>query len=219
MALGIFATAVGDPVVLILALTPAPLVAERVARAFYVREETVGALTAATVFLSFPLLVALVPGLAPTANMGLFGFVLGALFAGALPRIRDVALPVLDGARYVASAALLGAAALSGPSLFDGSATLMAAGTLAIGTVTAAIAARAFGGDAGAAAVGGGLRDASVCAGLALVSGLAGAAPLVVSYAGLVLVAAALRKLLVSDEARREPLGQQGQRRGDGAGG
>ena len=200
-ALGVFAVVVGDPAAAILALSPAPLVAPRLARAIGAREDMVGALLLGTVVLSLPLLMAAVTGLAANVNMALFAFVIGAAIAGAVPTIRDVVLPVTDGARYVALAVLLGAAAVSGIPVFDAHALAIAAGVLAIGASAAALGARVLGGDPVAAAIGGGLRDPAVAAGLGIGAGLAGAGAVPLAYAALLALSLGVGKLLVSRKA------------------
>src|SRR5207245_5462339 len=83
------------------------------------RAETVGALLTGTIVLSFPLLLAAIPGLGTQVNVALFAFVIGAALAGAVPIMRDAILPVVDGARYLALAIILGAAALAAVSVVD----------------------------------------------------------------------------------------------------
>jgi hypothetical protein len=166
-----------------------------------VREETVGALTIATIVLSLPILMAAVTGLAATVNMALFAFIFGAAIAGTIPTVRDAMLPVFDGARYLAVAILLAAPAIAGASLLDVRAFALAGAVLMIGTLSAAIAAAAFRGDPLAAALGGGSRDPAVAAALAIGSGLAGAGTVPLAYAMLLALAAALGKLVV----RRQP--------------
>jgi hypothetical protein len=55
----------GDPIVAILALAPSPLIGPSLARLVAAREETVGALLTGTIVLSFPLLLAAIPGMGP----------------------------------------------------------------------------------------------------------------------------------------------------------
>ena len=196
--LGLVAVIVGDPVVAILALAPSPLVGPALARFVGAREETVGALLTGTIVLSFPLLLAAMPGLSANVNISLFAFVIGAALAGAVPMFRDAVLPIVDGARYVALAIILGAAAIVAISLVDPRAVGIAALMLLVGTVAAAIGATVFRGDGLAAAMGAGLRDPAVAAGLALTSGLAGAAALPLAYAALLALSLGVGKLLVA---------------------
>jgi hypothetical protein len=196
--LGVVAVIVGDPVVAILALGPSPLVGPALARLVRAREETVGALLTGTIVLSFPLLLAAIPGLAPNVNISLFAFVMGAAVASAVPLFRDLILPIVDGARYVSLAAILGAAAIVAIYLLDPRAVGVAALVLFVGTVSAALGAMLFRGDGLAAAMGAGLRDPAVAAGLALTSGLAGAAAVPLAYAALIALGLGVGKLLVA---------------------
>ena len=199
--LGLVAVVVGDPVVAILTLAPSPLIGPALARFVAARAETVGALLTGTIVLSFPLLIAAIPGLAPNVNMGLFAFVIGAALAGSVPTMRDVVLPILDGARYVALAIILGAAVIVALSFIDARAVGVAALVLLVGTVSAAIGAILFGGDGLAAAIGAGTRDPAVAAALAIVSGLAGAAAVPLAYAALLALSLGVGTLLVARQA------------------
>jgi hypothetical protein len=196
--LGLVAVVVGDPIVAILALSPSPLIGPALAHFVAARAETVGALLIGTIVLSFPLLIANIPGIAPHVNVGLFAFVLGTALAGALPNLRDVVLPIVDGARYVALAIILGAAGVAALSLVDPRAVGVAALVLLVGASSAAIGAILFGGDALAAAIGAGTRDPAVAAGLAIVSGLAGAAAVPLAYAALLALSLGVGKLVVA---------------------
>jgi hypothetical protein len=199
--LGIVAVIVGDPVVAILALSPAPLIGPALARLVAARAETVAALLTGTIVLSFPLLVASIPGLAPNINVSLFAFVIGAAFASSLPTMRDVVLPIVDGARYVAAAIILGVAALAALSFIDPRAVGIAGLVLLVGAGSAAIGAILFGGDGLAAAIGAGLRDPAVAAGLAISAGLAGGAAVPLAYAALLALGLGVGKLLVARQA------------------
>ena len=199
--LGVVAVIVGDPVVAILALSPSPLIGPSLARFVAVRAETVGALLTGTIVLSFPLLMAAIPGLGPSVNIALFAFVIGTALAGSLPTLRDVLLPVFDGARYVAMAIILGGAALSAVSLVDLRAVGVAALVLLVGVLTAASGAILFGGNGIAAAIGAGTRDPAVAAALAMSAGLAGAGSVPLAYAALLALSLGVGKLLVSRQA------------------
>jgi hypothetical protein len=199
--LGLVAVIVGDPVVAILALAPSPLIGPALARLVGAREETVGALLTGTIVLSFPLLLASVPGLGPNVNVALFAFVIGTALAGAVPIFRDAILPVFDGARYVALAVILGAAALMSLAFVDLRAVGVAGLVLIVGAVSAAIGAALFGGDGLAAAIGAGTRDPAVAAGLAIAAGLAGAAAVPLAYAALLALCLGVGKLLVARQA------------------
>jgi hypothetical protein len=199
--LGLVAAIVRDPVVAILVLSPSPLIGPTLARFVAAREERVGALLTGTIVLSFPLLLASIPGLAPKVNVALFAFVIGTALAGAVPIFRDAMLPIIDGGRYVAFAIILAAATLIAISFVDLRAVGMAAALLALGAVSAAIGAFAFGGDGVAAAIGAGTRDPAVAAALAIASGLAGAAAVPVAYAALLALSLGVGRLLVARQA------------------
>ena len=203
-ALAVFAVFVDDPAVTILAFSPSALVGPRIARLLGAREESAGALMTATVVISFPLLLVAAPGARPPVDMSLFAFVVGAAVAGAIPTVRDAMLPVLDGARYVAVAIALVAAFLASPQIADPRAYLVAAGCLVIGPLSAAAAARIFGGDPLAAVVGSGTRDPAVAAGLAVGAGLVGGGTVALAYAVWLALATGVGKLLVGGHTRRE---------------
>jgi len=199
--LGVVAVIVGDPVVAILALSPSPLIGPSLARFVAARAETVGALLTGTIVLSFPLLMAAIPGLGPSVNIALFAFVIGTALAGSLPTLRDVLLPVFDGARYVAVAIILGGAGLAAVSLVDLRAVGVAALVLLVGVLTAASGAILFGGNGIAAAIGAGTRDPAVAAALAMSAGLAGAGSVPLAYAALLALSLGVGKLLVARQA------------------
>ena len=200
-ALGLVAVIVGDPVVAILALSPSPLIGPVIARFLNARAETVGALLTGTIVLSFPLVLAAIPGIAAQTNVALFAFVIGTAIAGAVPTMRDAVLPIVDGARYVALAVILGAAGLAALSFVDPRAIGIAAIVLLVGTAFAAVGALLFGGDGLAAAIGAGTRDPAVAAGLAISAGLAGGAAVPLAYAALVALSVGVGKLLVARQA------------------
>jgi hypothetical protein len=199
--LGLVAVIVGDPVVAILALAPSPLIGQTLARLVGAREETVGALLTGTIVLSFPLLLASIPGLAPNVNVALFAFVIGSALAGAVPMFRDAVLPIVDGARYVALAIILGGAGVVALSFVDLRAIGVAALVLLVGAVAAAIGAMLFRGDGLAAAIGAGTRDPAVAAALAIPAGLAGAAAVPLAYVLLLALSLGVGKLLVARQA------------------
>ena len=200
-SLGFLAVVVGDPVVAILALAPSPLIGPALARLVGVREETVGALLTGTVVLSFPLLLAAIPGLGPNVNIALFAFVIGTALASAVPLFRDLILPIVDGARYVALAIILGGSGVAALSLIDPRAVGIAALVLLVGTVSAAVGAILFGGNGLAAAIGAGARDPAVAAGFAIASGLAGGGAIPLAYAALLALSLGVGKLLVARQA------------------
>ena len=199
--LGLVALVVGDPVVAILALSPAPLIGPTLARLVGAREETVGALLTGTIVLSFPLLLAAIPGIGQQVNVALFAFVIGAALASSVPLFRDLILPIVDGARYVALAIILGAAGVAAVSFVDPRAVGVAALAILVGTVSAAVGAMLFRGDGLAAAIGAGLRDPAVAAALAIGSGLAGGAAVPLAYVALLALALGVGKLLVARQA------------------
>jgi hypothetical protein len=196
--LGLVGVIVGDPVVTILALSPSPLIGPTLARFVAARSETVGALLTGTIVTSFPLLITAIPGMAPKLNVALFAFVIGATLAGSVPTLRDAILPVVDGARWVALAIILGGAALAALSLIDPRAVGVAALVLLVGAVSGAVGAILFGGDGLAAAIGAGARDPAVAAGLAIASGLAGAAAVPLAYAALLALSLGVAKVVVA---------------------
>lgn len=199
--LGLVAVIVGDPVVAILALSPAPLIGPTLARFVGAREETVGALLTGTIVLSFPLLLSAIPGIGQQVNIALFAFVIGTALASAVPLFRDLILPIVDGARYVALAIILGAGGVAAVAFVDARAVGVAALVLFVGTIAAAIGALLFRGDGFAAAIGAGMRDPAVAVGLAIVSGLAGGAAVPLAYAALVALSVGVAKLLVARQA------------------
>jgi hypothetical protein len=118
-----------------------------------------------------------------------------------VPVLRDSILPIFDGARLVALAVILGAAALVAVTFVDPRAVGVAALVLAVGVVSAAVGAMLFGGDGVAAAIGAGTRDPAVAAGLAIAAGLPGAAAVPLAYAALLALSLAVRRLLVARQA------------------
>jgi hypothetical protein len=200
-ALGFLAVIVGDPVVAILALAPSPLIGPALARIVGAREETVGALLTGTIVLSFPVLLAAIPGIGPQVNIALFAFVVGTALASAVPLFRDLILPIVDGARYVALAIILGASGVAALAFVDPRAVGIAALVLLVGAVSAGIGALLFGGDGVAAAIGAGTRDPAVAAGLAIASGLAGGAAVPLAYAALLALSLGVGKLVVARQA------------------
>ena len=200
-ALGFLAVIVGDPVVAILALAPSPLIGPALARIAGAREERVGALLTGTLVLSFPILLAAIPGLGPQVNIALFAFVVGTALASAVPLFRDLVLPIVDGARYVALAIILGGSGIAALAFVDPRAVGIAALVLLVGAVSAGIGAMIFGGDGVAAAIGAGTRDPAVAAGLAIASGLAGGAAVPLAYAALLALSLGVGKLLVARQA------------------
>ena len=199
--LALVAVIVRDPVAAMLALGPAPLVGPAVARFVRAREETVGALVTGTIVVSFPLLITAIPSLGPSVNVALFAFVIGAALASSVPLFRDAILPIVDGARYVALAAILGATAVTALAFVDPRSVGVAALMLLVGSVSAAIGAILFGGDGIGAAVGAGTRDPAVTAAFAISAGLAGGAAVPLAYAALLVLSLGVGKLLIARQA------------------
>jgi hypothetical protein len=197
--LGAVAVVVGDPVVALLALSPSVLVGPDLARFVGGRSETAGALVTGAIVVSFALLMA--TGRTQNASAPLFAFVIGAAIAGAIPTVRDAILPVLDGARYVAAVIILGVAVVTGLALVDPRAVGLALLVLAVGGVSAAIGAMAFGGDGRAAAIGAGTRDPAVAAALTIASGLVGGAAVAIAYAALLALGLGVARLLVARQS------------------
>src|SRR5207245_6964619 len=104
---------------------------------------------------------------------------------------------------YAGMAIALVVAFLASAQIVDPRAYLIAAGCLAIGPLTAAAAARIFGGDPLAAAVGSGTRDPAVAAGLAVGAGLVGGGTMAFAYAVWLALATGVGKLLVGGHTRR----------------
>ena len=203
-ALLVFAIAVDDPAAMIIALAPSSLFAPRIARLVGAREESAAALMTAALIASFPLLLIVEPGARSVVDTGLFAFVIGAALAGMVPTVRDLVLPVLDGARYAATAIALVVAFLASGELAEPRAYLVAAACLVIGSLSAAAAARIFGGGALSSAIGAGTRDPAIAAGIAVGTGMVGGAAVALVYAVLLVLAVALGKLLVRGQAGRE---------------
>ncbi len=118
-----------------------------------------------------------------------------------MPLFRDLILPIVDGARYVAFAIILGAAGVAAVAFVDPRAVGVAALVLLVGTVSAAIGAMLFSGNGLAAGIGAGLRDPAVAAGLAIGAGLGGGAAVPLAYAALVALGVGVGRLLVARQA------------------
>jgi hypothetical protein len=118
-----------------------------------------------------------------------------------VPLFRDLILPIVDGARYVALATILGASGVAALAFVDPRAVVIAALVLLVGAVSAGIGALLFGGDGVAAAIGAGTRDPAVAAGLAIASGLAGGAAVPLAYAALLALSLGVGKLVVARQA------------------
>jgi hypothetical protein len=143
---------------LAVALAPAPLAAPELVARMRGRMDLAGALVLGTVALS----LLFVGGRGPSAAAGLFtaveAYALPAMFANALPTVRDRLLPVLRPAGWLAFAAVVAIGIASAPAI-DGTTILVALGLLIAGVVSAAAVALGTGRDITAAIAGAGLRD------------------------------------------------------------
>lgn len=177
-----------------LAISPAPLLATGVVGRMRGRADQAGALVLGTIVAS--LLIAGSRG-AVTAG-ALFtateAFAITAMFANALPTLRDAALPLLRIAGWVGAVLVLAIAALQSP-VVDATTVIVAAALVIVGVGAAAILARAVGRDVRAAVGGSGLRDPVLATALAMIvsGGDATGVPLVYAVFCLVLAGIALR--------------------------
>ena len=198
----------------VLALAPAPLIADRLAVVAGARRESAAALAVGTLAVSLVLLPAAAPRGVAGYGSAVLALALGLALA-AMPTIRDLVLPVLVAARYVAVGLVLVLLGVAVADRVDTTAVAFAFALLAVGALSAAFAARLLGGNPLAAAIGGGTRDPAVAGALLLAGGAdAGAVPLAYAalLAGAVLAAGVLRKLVIRDDARREAAGEQRRR-------
>ena len=198
----------------VLALAPAPLIADRLAVVAGARRESAAALAVGTLAVSLVLLPAAAPRGVAGYGSAVLALALGLALA-AMPTIRDLVLPVLVAARYVAVGLVLVLLGVAVADRVDATAVAFAFALLAVGALSAAFAARLLGGNPLAAAIGGGTRDPAV-AGALLLGGGADASAVPLAYAallaGAVLAAGVLRKLVIRDDARREAAGEQRRR-------
>ena len=189
-----------------LAIVPAPFVAPEIVGRMRGRADLAGALVLGTVMIS----VLVVGSRGALAAGALFAateaFAVPAMFANALPTVRDRVLVPLRALGWIALAVIFASAlATLLPPLFDRTAGgteplpiltsfLVAAAMLVAGTVSTAVAASIVGGNITAAIGGAGLRDPALAVVLATIIGGPGSAgvPLVYAVFCLVLAAAAL---------------------------
>jgi hypothetical protein len=178
-----------------LALVPAPLVAPGVvSRLPGGRMDLAGALVVGTVLLS----LLFIGGQGSLAAGGLFtateAYALAAMFAGAVPTLRDRVLTPLRILGWGAFVLILANAALAGPRI-DAGIVVVAGAMLLGGAVAAVVVAFATGRDARTAVAAAGLRDPAL--GVALATITAGpdstGVPLVYGVFCLVLAGIALR--------------------------
>jgi len=176
------------------ALAPAPIAASEVVARMRGRMDLAGALGLGTLALS----LLFVGGHGSLAAAGLFtaveAYAVPAMFAGALPTLRDRLLPLLRPAGWLAFAAVLAVGIASGPAI-DGATILVALALLVAGVISAAVVALGTGRDVTAAIAGAGLRDPALAIAFALVVGANAGIPLVygagvVALAGLGLLRA-----------------------------
>jgi len=160
------------------ALAPAPLAAPELVARMRGRMDLAGALVLGTVALS----LLFVGGRGPGAAAGLFtaveAYAVPAMFANALPTVRDRLLPLLRPAGWLAFAAVVAVGIASAPAI-DGTTILVALGLLIAGVVSATAVGLGTGRDITAAIAGGGLRDPALAVPLALAIGADAAIPLV----------------------------------------
>ena len=186
-----------------LAVVPAPFIAPELIGRMRGRADTAGALVLGTVMVSILVIGsrgALAAGALFTATEA---FALSAMFANALPTVRDRVLVPLRVLGWIALVVIFASAlATLLPPLFDRTAggtepppiltsLLVAAAMLVAGTVSTAVAARVVGGNITAAIGGAGLRDPALAVVLATIVGGPESAGVPLLYAVFCLVLAA----------------------------
>lgn len=176
---------------LAVALVPAPLLAPGLVGRMRGRADLAGALVLGTLLLS--LLV--VGGRGALAAGALFtateAFALAALFASALPAVRDAILSPLAWIGWIAAAGLAVAAVVEAPAL-DATSALVALALLVAGGGSAAVIAALQRRDIRAAVFGSGLRDPFLAVALASVALAPGSSAVALAYGVFCLVLAAL---------------------------
>ena len=189
-----------------LAIVPAPFVAPEIIGRMRGRADLAGALVLGTVMISVLVLGSRGALAAGALFAATEAFAVPAMFANALPTVRDRVLVPLRVLGWIGLAVILASAlAVALPLLFDRTAGgteplpiltsfLVAAAMLVAGTVSTAVAARIVGGNITAAIGGAGLRDPALAVVLATIVGGPESAgvPLVYAVFCLVLAAAAL---------------------------
>jgi len=206
LALGVLALVieaqVGGPVAagaMAVAIVPAPLVSAGIVARLRGRMDLAGALVLGTIIVSL-LVVGSRGSLAAGALFAaLEVYAISAMFAGALPPLRDALLPVLRAVGWAAFVVVLAAAALVMPGaqdvarpLVDPSTVLVALVMFAAGLAVALAAAVATSREPLAAIAGAGLRDPALALALAAVTAGPEATGVPLIYAVLCLGAAAL---------------------------
>ena len=170
------------------ALAPAPLAAPELIARMRGRMDLAGALVLGTVALS----LLFVGGRGPVAAAALFvaveAYGVSAMFANALPTVRDRLLPALRVAGWLAFAAVVVIGITSAPPI-DGGTVAVALALLLAGASAATAAALGTGRDVTAAIGGAGLRDPALAIAFALAFSADAAVPLVYG-AGVAVIAA-----------------------------
>jgi hypothetical protein len=175
-----------------LALVPAPLVAPGVvSRLPGGRMDLAGALVVGTVLLS----LLFIGGQGSLAAGGLFtateAFALAAMFAGAVPTLRDRLLTPLRIIGWGSFVLILANAALAGPRIDAG--TFVVAGAMLLGgAAAAAVVAFATSRDARTAVAGAGLRDPALAVALATITAGPGSTGVALVYGVFCLVLAGI---------------------------
>lgn len=187
-----------------LAVVPAPFIAPELIGRMRGRADTAGALVLGTVMVSVLIIGsrgALAAGALFTATEA---FALSAMFANALPTVRDRVLVPLRVLGWVALVVIFASAlSIAAPPLFDRtlggteplpllSSVLVAAAMFVTGTASAAAAARVLGANSVAVVCGTGLRDPALAIALSTILGSPEAAVVPLLYAVFCLVIAAL---------------------------
>jgi hypothetical protein len=191
---------------LALAIVPAPFVAPELVGRLRGRADLAGALVLGTVLVSLLVVGSRGARAAGALFTAAEAFAITAMFANALPTIRDALLPPLRVAGWLGFCLVFAATAIGGlPPLFDARVSgepplvvmtaVVALAMLVLGPLSSALVALAFGRDVRSAVGGAGLRDPAL--GVALATVTAGAdstgVPLVYGVFCLVLAALAFR--------------------------
>ena len=190
-----------------LAIVPAPFVAPEIVGRMRGRADLAGALVLGTVMISVLVLGSRGALAAGALFAATEAFAVPAMFANALPTVRDRVLVPLRVLGWIGLAVILvSALATLLPPLFDRTAggteplpiltgLLVAAAMLVAGTVSTAVAARVVGGNITAAIGGAGLRDPALAVVLATIVGGPESAGVPLVYAVFCLVLGAAARL------------------------
>ena len=189
----------------VLVLGPSPLIGGRLAPFVGARQDRVGALGVATLVVAFVLLLGAMPSYGGVLQRAILAFVAGVVLAGVVPTVRDLLLPVLEAARYVAMAVILVMLVIVGVPTLDWTAVGIAVGVLVVGALAAAVLAVVMHADPLSATLGAGTRDPVVAGALLMATGANEAVGIPLAYAGLLAVTLLTlglgRKLLVRADA------------------